>query len=170
MRTCSFDYYGLCLAKGCFARTEKCHSMHWTEDGKSLYPTYAEGTLQVANHMRELYEAQQQEIERIRDENVSIRNWNACEEEEHLRLIESDKRRILLEEEVEQLQTRLADVKFYVEAIMRDRNEMDKVFLHADTILSGILKKAGEVRTQAVWQKNRELQQEIESLRKRNRR
>jgi len=42
-----------------------------------------------------------QEIEQLRDENISIRNWNACEEEQYGQLLESDKRRIKLEEQIE---------------------------------------------------------------------
>jgi hypothetical protein len=51
----------------------------------------------------ETIESQQQEIGQLKDENASIRNWNACEEEDHKRLVESDKRRIKLEDENEQL-------------------------------------------------------------------
>lgn len=41
-----------------------------------------------------LIEAQQDEIE-------SLKNWNACEAEQYKKLLESDKRRIELEEEIE---------------------------------------------------------------------
>lgn len=37
------------------------------------------------------------EIKRLQDENESIRNWNACEEGEYKRLLESNRRRIELE-------------------------------------------------------------------------
>lgn len=49
----------------------------------------------------DIIEAQQQEIDRLKDENASIRNWNACEEEQYGQLLESDKRRIKLEEQIE---------------------------------------------------------------------
>ena len=45
-----------------------------------------------------------QENERLQDQNISIKNWNACEAEQFGELLESDKRRIELEDEVEQLQ------------------------------------------------------------------
>ena len=51
---------------------------------------------------------QAKEIERLQDENISIKNWNACEAEQFSELLESDKRRIELEEEVEQLQAQAA--------------------------------------------------------------
>jgi hypothetical protein len=52
--------------------------------------------LNVGEDLCDTIEAQQQEIE-------SLKNWNACEAEDHERLLESDKRRIELEEEIEQL-------------------------------------------------------------------
>lgn len=54
---------------------------------------------------------QAKEIERLQDENISIKNWNACEAEQFSELLESDKRRIELEEEVEQLQTQTAQYR-----------------------------------------------------------
>ncbi len=49
----------------------------------------------------EAIEALQQEIEQLKDENASLRNWNACEEKLHNELLESDKRRWELESELE---------------------------------------------------------------------
>lgn len=46
-------------------------------------------------------EALQKENEQLKAENASIRNWNACEERLHNELLESDKRRWELEEELE---------------------------------------------------------------------
>ena len=45
-------------------------------------------------------------IEAQNDEIESLKNWNACEEEQYKRLLESDKRRIELEEEIESLTER----------------------------------------------------------------
>lgn len=65
-------------------------------------------TVNYSNPMvRDLFdtiEAQQQEIE-------SLRNWNACEAEDYKKLIESDKNRIELEQEIERLQQWVNDLQ-----------------------------------------------------------
>jgi hypothetical protein len=48
-------------------------------------------------------ESQQQEIGQLKDENISIKKWNACEAEDYGKLLKSDKKRIELEQEIEQL-------------------------------------------------------------------
>jgi DNA-directed RNA polymerase subunit RPC12/RpoP len=53
-----------------------------------------------------------QEIERLRDENISIRNWNACEKEQYEQLLESDKRRIKLEEQIEAQQREIKQLEY----------------------------------------------------------
>lgn len=53
-----------------------------------------------------------QEIEQLRDENISIRNWNACEEEQYGQLLESDKRRIKLEEQIEAQQQEIKQLEY----------------------------------------------------------
>lgn len=60
---------------------------------------------------------QAKEIERLQDENISIKNWNACEAEQFSELLKSDKRRIELEEEVEQLQAQVAQYREAVEVL-----------------------------------------------------
>lgn len=42
-----------------------------------------------------------EQVKGLQDENASLRNWNVCEEEEHIKLIKSDKRRIKLEERLQ---------------------------------------------------------------------
>lgn len=53
-------------------------------------------------------------IEAQHDEIESLKNWNVCEAEDHERLIESDKRRIELEEQVEQQETAIENMKAYL--------------------------------------------------------
>jgi hypothetical protein len=65
----------------------------------------------------EQIQAQQQEINRLKDENASIRNWNACEEEQYGQLLESDKRRIELEKQIKTLTA----LKHYKEAEQEGR-------------------------------------------------
>ena len=60
----------------------------------------------------DIIESHQQEIERLRDENISIRNWNACEEEQYGQLLESDKRRIKLEEQIEAQQQEIKQLEY----------------------------------------------------------
>jgi predicted nuclease with TOPRIM domain len=72
---------------------------------------YVPTVKKVCNIALEAIEALQQENEQLKDENASIRNWNACEEKLYNELLESDKRRIELEEENEQLQAQAAAMR-----------------------------------------------------------
>jgi len=65
-----------------------------------------------------------------------------------------------LEQQIEELKTRLADVKFYANAIIRDKNEMDKVGIQAETILT-ICGDVGEIRTQYLHNELRSLRKQI---------
>ncbi len=77
-------------------------------------------------------EALQQEIEQLKDENASLRNWNACEEKLHNELLESDKRRWELESELEDANNYRAGLEAIVDKLrahvarMRDALEQFK--------------------------------------------
>jgi predicted RNase H-like nuclease (RuvC/YqgF family) len=67
---------------------------------KGAIQEWVDGVCISQKHLSQIGELQQ-ENEQLISENASLRNWNACEEKLHNELLESDKRRIELESELE---------------------------------------------------------------------
>lgn len=65
-----------------------------------------------------------------------------------------------LQQEIDQLKTRLADVIFYAKGIIRDSNEADKVFVQAEDILT-ICGNVGEIRSQYLITELKKLRQQV---------
>ncbi|MGE5631409.1 MAG: hypothetical protein ACM3TR_09970 [Caulobacteraceae bacterium] len=69
--------------------------------------------------------ALQAENEQLKDENASIRNWNACEEADHKKLLESDRKRIELEEEVERLNDKNQQYISEIQSLCAEKTEQE---------------------------------------------
>jgi DNA repair ATPase RecN len=68
-------------------------------------------------------------IQAQHDEIESLKNWNACSAEDHEKLVESYKRRIELEEEVEQFKIFTGEIEpdgDFIEILQCDREELIK--------------------------------------------
>lgn len=61
--------------------------------------------------LKEVDEKRAKHVQGLHQEIESLRNWNACEAEDHERLLESDKRRIEMEEETDRLHRWVSDLQ-----------------------------------------------------------
>lgn len=67
------------------------------------------GVIDMVTKLLQQQLTNESEIKRLQDEVESLRNWNACEKEQYSDLLKSDKRRIELEEENEELRKQLTN-------------------------------------------------------------
>lgn len=101
--------------------------------------TEFETTKRIANEQTEAAIDLQQENEQLQDENISIKNWTACETEQFSELLESDKRRIELEEEIEQLQAQngaMAEALKAIKGLELEKNHESVTYNIANNALS----------------------------------
>ncbi len=81
----------------------------------------------IITSLLDTIEALQREIEQLKDENASLRNWNACEEKLHNELLESDKRRWELESELEDANNYRAGLEAIVDKLRAHVMRMSEI-------------------------------------------
>jgi len=98
----------------------------------------ASASIEVAMSLVYTIEALQQENEQLKNENTSIRNWNACEEELYNELLESDKRRWELESELEDANNYREGLEVIVDKLRAQVAAMREALRKAREALKGV--------------------------------